>query len=282
MSYLLYCILQKSPADQEKTNLRGVEGEPVILMTKNDLSATASPMASRDLIPNLSQLLAYGKVIESFHRDHALIPLRFGCLLEKESQVMELLEKNSEKYKRLLQQLHGCVEIGIRFLPPGERPRLLPPIRTDPFSRNSKENPACPDAATPSGRAYLASRKIHYDLVDRSTKKIEAVINDCREAFAGLYFQCKTETRSAFAPHSIFRPSLVSLYFLISQSAVEQFRCIFKQISANQPGKILWTGPWPPYNFAMLDETSEDQANLHKQLKLFAPDNYSNPILKLW
>jgi len=258
MKYLLYCILEKPPAIQGPENIPGIEGEPVALITKSGLSAAVSKISGADLAPELDKLLAYGKVIESFHRNYAVIPMRFGCLLENRPQLAGLLERNSLKYKRLLQELEGCAEMGIRFLPPGERPGLVPQPRSDPLSVNSKANPAGRDPSDPSGRAYLVRRKTHYDLEDKSIKRIEDVIHSCRKVFAGLYLQCKTETRSAFAPPRTLRPPLFSLYFLVSKNCVEPFRQVFRETCAKGSGELLLTGPWPPYNFAMLDETPKD------------------------
>ena len=259
MSYLLYCILEKPPAWPAPATPPGVAGEPVALITKNGLSAAVSNFSGPDLIPDLSLLLAYGKVIETLHRNHAVIPMRFGCWVQNQSQLAGLLEKNSSNYKRLLQELKGCVEMGIRFLPPGERPGLVPQARSAPWIGYSPENPAGRDPAAPSGRAYLARRKTLYDLEDKSTKRIEDLIHSCRKVFAGLYLQCKTENRSAFAPPRTLRPPLFSLYFLVSKNCVEPFRRVFRETCAQESGRLLLTGPWPPYNFALLDETAKNQ-----------------------
>jgi len=259
MKYLLYCILEKPPAIQGPENIPGIEGEPVALITKSGLCAAVSKISGADLAPELGKLLAYGKVIESFHRNYAVIPMRFGCLLENRPQLAGLLERNSLKYKRLLQELEGCAEMGIRFLPPGERSSLVPRLRSDPLSVNSKANPAGTDPSDPSGRAYLANRKLHYDSVDSSTKNIAAVIHHCRKAFAGLYLQCRTETRSIPAPPMTIRAPFLSLYFLVPKNCVKPFRHVFRETCAKGSGELLLTGPWPPYNFAMLDETPKDQ-----------------------
>ena len=247
MSYLLYCILEKPPAIPVPSTIPGIEGEPVTLITRKGLGAAVSKISGADLAPELGMLLAYGKVIESFHRNYAVIPMRFGCLLENRPQLAGLLERNSLKYKRLLLELEGCVEMGIRFLPPAEP------------SGNSPANPAGRNPSAPSGHAYLAHQKLHYDAVDRSTQNLAAVIQSCRKAFAGLYRQCRTETRSSLAPPLAMRAPLLSLNFLVSKNCVKPFRQVFRENCAQRSGELLLTGPWPPNNFAMLEETAKEQ-----------------------
>ena len=257
MSYLLYCILQQSPAGPEPENVLGVEGEPVALITRNDLAVAVSKISGLDLAPDLGKLLAYGKVIEKFHHKHAVIPLRFGCCLETKSQIAGLLEKNSLPYQRLLQELYGCTEMGIRFLLPGESPGRISELKTSPLNCNrEKETRAFIPATAPPGLAYLAGRKTYYTEKDRALKQTEELINHFRQALAGLYLQSKTEAGELFPPPITFRAPLLSLFFLVSKNYVEPFRRAFRKICQTESGKMLLTGPWPPYNFALLDETT--------------------------
>ena len=265
MSYLLYCILEKPPAMQVPSNIPGIEGEPVTLFARKGLSAAVSKISGANLAPELGKLLAYGKVIESLHRNYTVIPMRFGCLVENRPQLAELLQRNSLNYQRLLLELEGCAEMGIRFLPPAERSGWVPQVRADPRSGNSPANPTGRNPSAPSGRAYLANQKLHYDSVDRSTQNIAAVIQSCRKAFAGLYRQCRTETRSSLAPPLTIRAPLLSLNFLVSKNCVKPFRQVFRENCAQRSGELLLTGPWPPYNFAMLEETAKDPNLLSNQ-----------------
>ena len=65
MSYLLYCIF-RSPAQQRLGIPPGVGGRPVFVVAQNGLSAGLSELAESDLVPDISQILAYEKVVETF------------------------------------------------------------------------------------------------------------------------------------------------------------------------------------------------------------------------
>ena len=115
MKYLLYCIF-RSPEYQMPETLLGVDGQKVVIVGRNGLRAAISPVAQPVLTPDLSRLLAYKKVVESFHCDRTIIPMRFGSLFDEESQIIRLLEKQAEQYTSLLNELEGCVEIGIKVI----------------------------------------------------------------------------------------------------------------------------------------------------------------------
>ena len=51
----------------------------------------------------------------------AVIPLRYGCVMESESAVIRLLEDHRQEYEALLARLTGMTEMGIRVLRPGEQ-----------------------------------------------------------------------------------------------------------------------------------------------------------------
>ena len=132
MSFLLYCIFQ-TRMNQEPPHLSGANNIwPVLFITANNLSAAVSRVGRSDLTPDTSRMLAYEKIIALLHRDFTVIPMRYGCVLEEESQIIRLLESRCEAYTALLSELEGCVEIGIRALPGCEESyRMIPkhPLR---------------------------------------------------------------------------------------------------------------------------------------------------------
>lgn len=228
MRYLLYCVLS-SQENQESQTLMGVDGQPVFLIGNNGLNAAVSKIGHSGLTANMHMILAYEKVIESLHRDHTVIPVRYGCLFDEQFQIINLLEERCRRYQTILKELNGCVEMGIRILVSD----------CGPATRN-------PQPVT-SGRAYLAARSAHYTQEERFTKEINMAIQRYRNAFAGLFVKCKTEG------HAIRNP-LISLYFLVPRGLVESFRRVFGQLSTKESPKLLLSGPWPAYNFIPGDQ----------------------------
>ena len=104
--------------------LLGVGGRPVYQVAHRRLSAAVSRIGPADLAPDLPRVRAYERVVTPTTGQGTVIPLRYGCVVEQESQVIELLDEHDPQYESLLQELEGCVEMGLRvLLPSGPWPR---------------------------------------------------------------------------------------------------------------------------------------------------------------
>ena len=193
-----------------------------------------------DRVHEIAQLQVYLKVIESFHRRATVIPMRYGSLFEDESWVVRHLEEQRAHYAKLLEELEDCVEMGIRIFNPDSE--ISPSPMPHPVSHSAFfiSHPLSP------GRAFLTVRKAHYERIERAVRDKHGIIERCRSAFAGLFVKCKVEMPT-------FQHPLLSLYYLVPRAFLEDFRKIFRQVSVEEPAKLLMSGPWPPYNFVMPD-----------------------------
>jgi hypothetical protein len=212
-------------------------------VARRGLSAALSEIGRADLAPDIPKIRAYERVVLSYHHRGAVVPMRYGCVVEQESQAIQLLEEHGPRYEALLLELDGCVEMGLRvLLPPGPWAAVIP---GGPEARREVAGPCPPDpAAAPDrlGLTYLTARKAHYASQDRWTTEYRQAAQRCRDQFAGLFVKCTTEAPSPRLP-------LLSLYFLVRRPVVESFRQAFRQLAESEPARLLLSGPWPPYNF---------------------------------
>jgi len=218
MRYLLYCIVQRG------TN------EPILqpgitVVAAHGLVAVVARVEEMSWAPGVSSVLAFEKVVEAIYACRPVIPLRYGCLMESEIAILRLLEEHHGEYEALLDRLGGMTEMGIRVLCPA-RPRVSPGSSLSP------------------GAAYLASVRKRYSS-GGSLAPEEAELAD---RFGDLLSGCYTEQRREISPADQGR--LLSLYFLTPKTGVEQFRNQARLISPPAGTKLLFSGPWPPYNFA--------------------------------
>jgi hypothetical protein len=169
--------------------------------------------------------------------------MRYGCVVEQESQVIEMLSAQGAHYEALLQELEGCVEMGLRvLLPSGPWAAVIP---GGPEGSREVTGSCPPDPAAGQDRlglTYLTARKAHYASQDRWTKEYRQAAERCQAQFAGLFVKCAAEAPSPRLP-------LLSLYFLVPAPAVESFRQAFRQLTETESARLLLSGPWPPYNF---------------------------------
>jgi hypothetical protein len=242
MNCLFYCI-SHHPGPELARPLSGVAGRPVYQVADRHLRAAVSRVDREDLIPDLPRVRAYERVVSSCHRRGTVVPMRYGCVVEQESQITEMLSAQASHYEALLQELEGCVEMGLRVLLPSGPWAGVTPGGPDSSREVAGPYPPDPEAAADRlGLAYLTARKAHYAHQDRWTTEYRQAADRCQAHFASLSVKCKTEAPSARLP-------LLSLYFLLPRPAEESFRQAFRQLTETESARLLLSGPWPPYNF---------------------------------
>ncbi|MGA3096319.1 MAG: GvpL/GvpF family gas vesicle protein [Bryobacteraceae bacterium] len=218
MKYLLHGVMRQNPGGWlPELGMR--------VLTAHGLAAAVSAVEDISPPPSISRLLAYEKVVEAIHARQAVIPLRYGCVMESESAVIRLLEDHRQEYDALLTRLLGMTEIAIRALWPA-RDRILPGLPSSP------------------GAAYLASLRACYNSAIALAPE-EAQLAD---QITSLLSDCSTEQRREVS--SSGRGLIVSLYFLTPAADANEFLRQARQIRPPSAAKLLLSGPWPPYNFA--------------------------------
>jgi len=242
MKLLVYGIV-RSGSPVWNALLTGVEGEDVSFVPTEDLAAGFSIHADMCTTPTMEMVMAYARVVASLHEVCAVIPMRYGCFLDSEAQILEVLKKRGPGFRATLDKLDGCVEVGLRVWLHGtkgssaKRPRLP----ADRFG---------PPAAALSGTAYLAHRKAYYGEKDSGLEEVSATIEGIRQALDGILMDWKAERPSASDGR------MLSLCLLIRREELGLVRSSIVRLQEESPNKVLVTGPWPPYNFVSL--TAED------------------------
>ena len=92
MSYLLYGIVERDPAGCAP----GPCPPGICRITAHGLAAAVSAVEQIAASPSVASLLVYARVVEAIHARQAVIPLRYGCVMENESAVVRLLEDHRQ------------------------------------------------------------------------------------------------------------------------------------------------------------------------------------------
>jgi hypothetical protein len=251
LSYLLYC-LSKHLDEPEGDGPAGVEGQPIGILTCEGLSAVISMLSAPELSrADLATVMSYQRVIDYFHRRRTIIPMRFGCVFSEEAQIVRFLEDHSEEYRVLLEQLEGCVEMGIRVLMDNRQYEARVPS-------SAGSDPAPPDPGLAgAGKGYLGARRSHYAARDQLGNGERAIIETVRGPFCGLFVRCKAEKSMPIAGSHESSARMLSLYFLVKREDVEKFRLVFQAFASRSSARILLSGPWPPFNFVLPEASQE-------------------------
>ena len=209
----------------------GVGGAVVTLIEEGGLGAAISRIDPADLTPNVARVLAFAKVVEALHAHRTVLPMRYGCLLGDEGQLVDLLRDHGAEYAAILQGLDGCVEMGVRVLLPAEVsvPRALVESATRPAS----------------GREYLIGRAARTTRVEHFARTLAAATERVLRVLGGLAERTKTDRSGTANPH------YASLDFLVKREVVTPFRRQFRWIERTESARLLLSGPWPPYTFVV-------------------------------
>jgi hypothetical protein len=230
-------------------NLTGVKGKPVSFVAGHGLCAAVSELDVEEGAPPVSELLVYSKVVEDLHRLQAVVPMRYGCFLNGIKAIRNALKERQRQYETLFAQLEGHVEMGIRILLPEKewRPRQEETMKGRDALSTAGTTAQPKDEQSVVGRAYLALRKVHYQMQDETLQDRQALTDRYIRAFSGLYARHRTETETKNGA------VILSLYFLTPEGKVNRFRETFGRVAENGDAKALLSGPWPPYNFVTTD-----------------------------
>ena len=216
MSYLVHCILRNGLAAVPATVERSVR-----LVASGNLAAAVTSFAPKE--ETSARLLAYESVVSALHASCAVIPLRYGCVMDREARIGEMLDERRAEYEALLDRLEDQVEIGLRVL--------------------WEAVPAAPDPSGRPGTTWLAGMRQRHSAASGLTGAEREWAGSLCAGLSDLYSGVNMEASEVKGSR------VVSLYFLVARAVLLQFRGQLGRIVSGQGRRFLVSGPWPPYNF---------------------------------
>jgi hypothetical protein len=241
MKCLLYCILP-SPGDGTLTVPECPDGHPLHILKNHGLCAAVSNIPDTGAVGTTAEVLEYHRIIASFHDRLAVIPFRFGTILDSPADVERLLERKADQYAKLLHELEGCSEMGIRAISEEPRPPTPSPDAADDVRGSSSGNP---------GTQYLSRLKVQHQHAHAASQADERAMERYRTPFDGLFRKFKSEVSRSKGTNDSADSVIRSLYFLVPKESIPRFRQTFADLAAREDARLLLSGPWPPYNFVL-------------------------------
>lgn len=233
MKSIVYGILDARQAEQEALP-PGLSQAPLMAVRHGNLAAALSPVAEElASSAGIEQALAYARVVEQLHHRLAVLPMRYGCFVHHPEQVVEFLHRHEQEFSDALAQVAGRDEMGLRIL--FQESDLAEPL----------ERPGAPTEANAQarGRAYLDDRRRFYAQQTRADHAARRVAEQAQAAFSGLFV--RVTWNHAARPDG----QLLSMAFLVERPELAGFRRAFHRFQNDFPGKVMCSGPWPPYGF---------------------------------
>lgn len=198
----------------------GIDDAPVERLDAGPFQALLGRL-QRAPAPEEPALVAHADVVEwALARSSSVLPARFGQSFADVGALEEALASSRSELGRALEQVRGCVELGVRVLgvPGGER------------------EPAA------SGREYLRARLAEVDARERLAQAIHHTLAE------GARESRRDENGGSAA---------FSAVYLVPREDVPVFRERVRRLEGDRPELgFVCTGPWPPYSFAAIGGSS--------------------------
>lgn len=190
----------------------------------------------------------HNAIIEAVHRDHTMLPAKFGSVYPHAEDVRAALQDEQATLRDHLVWVDGCDEWGARLYGDLAAIRQRSETQHNDVARLHKDL----EAASP-GRAYLLRRQ----LADAQASVADALLD---HLIAQAYSQFARHTSAGLLtwrmagarldqddPHA----ELMRATFLVPRESAQAFIAEVDVVAERQPG--LWgvySGPWAPYSFA--------------------------------
>jgi hypothetical protein len=215
--FCLYAITDGRP----HLHVRGHGGAPLEAIRTSGIEAVASEHEELDLPADEDALWTHERVVEALMDQGAVLPMRFGSLLESDDEVRVLLANRVAEFRRALDRIRGAVEIGVRVA-----------LRGDADAR------AVPDArGSGAGTAYMLGQLER----TRHHGSVEARVADALTPLAREHVSRANGSAGA---------SLNSAY-LVERDRLDDFVSRASELEGQLTGvRVACTGPWPAYSFA--------------------------------
>jgi len=233
--FIVYGLLNQKD-NINNINITGISDQPVSIMDCGNLYAIVSPSNIQQVSqPSKNDLLAYHHVIDYFHKDHTIIPMRFGSTFEITTALSDYVAKNNESFIQVFNRISGCSEMGINVISIG-------PHKKD--ATNTKKYA--------SGIDYLTKRKQHYHQIDQAIDDIRNIEKIISHEFKGMFLEMRKERKTPMTGKGLW-----SFYFLVKKENIQRFSETFNEIRLETHNKWMLSGPWPPFNFVTEEKKTQ-------------------------
>jgi hypothetical protein len=220
----------------------GREGNPVRHVASPKVAAIVSDV-SRAPLGRGQDIRAHWRVLDDAVERSAVLPLRFGTVMESDTAVRDdFLIPNEDRLTAQLAGLEGKVQLSVRGAY-HEEALLHEVVGRAPAVRRLRER----TQELPQAAAY-------YDMI-RLGELVAAEIDGCREQDTGLVVE--RLGRLAVASHADARTkeSGLNVAFLVERGRVDAFAAALPGLQAELGERIRLrcVGPLPPYSFTDQD-----------------------------
>ncbi len=221
--------------------LSGSEGKFEFIYA-NKLTALVSLQKEKNPVYSQQEVLAYASIVEKISKRYAILPMRYGSVVDSLEDVIALLQKNSESFYAVLDSVKNKEEYSLRLL-------FSQRHQHDTLNMESTEIIKVPPAILQGNtetKNYLLKKYQEHIVEENRHQYIEKIQSHVTQEIRKIteIFELKKRVTPAL---------ILDAVLLIERSAKDEILALASRIQSRYPEhNVILTGPWPPYNFTQI------------------------------
>ncbi len=243
----LYCI-SRCPEERifEGVAAIGNPDAPVHTVPWGGLAVVVSDSAIERYEATRQNLLAHERVIEAVMREQTPLPVRFGTVADHDkpvANIQKLLESRAAEFDRLLHEMEGMVELGLKAFWRSEN------LVFDEIVAENERIRTLRDALQrqPGGVSQVARMRLGEMVKTALARKRDA---EASRILAPLRLIADRVTDNPV----LLDRMIVNSAFLVRQDRESEFDQLVASLDRElgQPIRLMYVGPVAPYNFVRI------------------------------
>lgn len=266
--FYLYCICEADAGQKpvslglkKKIKTKGIEsGEKVFAIPFKNIEAVVSEVDlsqfnEKKIKDKLQEdprwteknIRRHHDVIAQTYKTSTVIPMKFGIMFKTKKSLEAMLKKYYKEFKRLLAELSGKGEWGVKIYLEDEKFAEFLKKENKEIKKLEKER-----SAMPEGRRWYVEKKVEESIAaqfeEKMEQRLQAVVKrleDCCEEVIICDLLPKEVTEAG-------KDNIFNAACLVNNNKLDVFKKLLLHLEKEYEqigGALKVTGPWPPYNF---------------------------------
>lgn len=238
----IYCIITGGiPKTFGRLGIGGREDELHAICFK-DITAVVSNSPIKKYAVSRENTLSHERAIEEVMKEYTVLPVRFATIAEDEGMVKRILEKEYDKFKKLLSKIDEKKELGLKAV---FKEAVIYKEILEGYEDIRRLKEAI--SSKPPAKTYYQRMEIG--------RKVEQALEKEKE-------KCKKEIQNSLEPlaeeiklnNNYGERMIINAAFLVSKDKEAEFDRQVQQLDAKYGDKIKfkYVGTVPPFNFVDL------------------------------
>ena len=238
----VYGVIGSLPLGNTIKSTLGSPGAEVYAVDYGDIAAVVSRTPTFIFDPTRDHALAHEHVIETVMKNHTIIPMSFGTVFRTDEDVRAVLRNIYPTLKKVLKQMEGKVEFGLKVV--WDRDRIIEELKRghDEIRRFHQELTRKGLQSTYFARMQLG-RMVDKALADLAASYIQAIYEGLRPVAIA-----SRDNRP------IGDKMILNAAFLVPAKREAEFDATVNHVAHKLGDRLHFktTGPWPLYNFVSI------------------------------